>query len=145
MSVETKRREILQMLANGTITAAEAGELLTQIDEQINETNQLSPAPAPAAAQEPEPESEPISTAPDTQDRKPRWFHISVTDGDDAKVLVKLPFKLAEWGIRLGAKLMPWSEMDWDGLLDKVNQLKDETLIEVLDTYDSGHVHIYVS
>jgi hypothetical protein len=141
MSLETKRREILQMLANGTITAQEAGDLLTQIDELAVENNQPSPLPIPAQ----EPEAEPESTPSESQDRKPRWFHISVTEENDSRVLVKVPFKLAEWGIRMGARLMPWSDLNWDGLLDEMNHLKDETLLEVLDRYDSGRVHIYVS
>ncbi|MBN1315396.1 MAG: hypothetical protein JXA42_08010 [Anaerolineales bacterium] len=136
MSVETKRREILQMLANGTITAEEAGGLLAQIDDQIAENNHSSGPSEP----------EPVSGPTEYQDPKPRWFHVSVTEGDQLKVLVKIPFKLAEWGIRLGAKLVPESDyVDWDDLLAQINQLKDETLIEVQDKHDSGHVHIYVS
>jgi hypothetical protein len=60
MSAETKRREILQMLAKGSINAKEAGELLEQVvaDKVADEPTASSTSEAPeqpAQSQAPEP------------------------------------------------------------------------------------------
>lgn len=139
MSVETKRREILQMLARGVITAQEAGDMLSQIENNI-----VSAAVEPAAAPEEPVEQEVVEEKPTGY--MPRWLHIKVAEGDRTQVLVKLPFKLAEWGLRLGAKIAPVNEyIDWDELLDQISHMGEETLIDVQDQVSCDHVQIYVS
>ena len=145
MSIETKRREILQMLANGSITAAEAGDLLLQIKADEAETN-VPPAPEPPAP------PEPIAAEPESVARRPgkkaRWLNIRVTDTDSGRdrVSVRIPLSLARFGIRMGARFAPEIEgVDWDEALQELGDGGEQTLIEVNDENDGEHVHIFVS
>lgn len=128
MSVETKRREILQMLAKGSISAAEAGELLSQLK------NESEPAPAVAEAAEP--------------GKKPRWLNVKVTDSATQrnKVSVRIPLSLARIGLRMGAKFAPEVEdVDWDDILSELSAGDVGTIVEVQDEEDGEHVRVYFS
>jgi hypothetical protein len=144
MSIETKRREILQMLANGSITAAEAGDLLLQIkDEEAEAAAAPAPEPGEPVAVEPAPES--VARRPG---KKARWLNIRVTDTDSGRdrVSVRIPLSLARFGIRMGARFAPEIDgLDWDEALQELSGGGEQTLIEVNDENDGEHVHIFVS
>jgi hypothetical protein len=132
MSVETKRREILQMLAKGSISAAEAGELLSQLKNESEA--------APSAPEVVEPVAEP--------GRKARWLNVRVTDAatQRKKVTVKLPLALARIGLRVGAKYAPEiEEVDWEELLAELSDEGLGTIVDVHDEEDGEHVEIYFS
>jgi hypothetical protein len=96
-----ERRRILNMLAEGKISATDADGLLAAMAD---------PKPAP-----PVPEVKP--TAP----KSPRYLRVQVEehDGDKSKVNLRVPFDLIRAGVRLTA-LLP------TGLHDKINKaLKD--------------------
>lgn len=135
MSTETKRREILQMLAKGSISAAEAVELLDQIKEEG------APAPEPPAAPEaPEAPAAPAGT--------PRWLNVRVTDKATSqdKVMVRIPLALARVGLRMGAKFAPEvEELDWDEIISGLTSGGIGTLVEVQDEEDGELVRVYVS
>jgi len=133
MSVETKRREILQMLAKGSISSQEAAELLSQIETDT---------PPPQAIENEGEESE------TTFARKPRWLNVQVSElgsGRD-KVSIKIPLGLARIGLRLGAKFAPEVEdLDWDEMLSQIGAAGDQMLVEVQDKEDGELVRIFVS
>jgi len=147
MSIETKRREILQMLANGSITAEEAGDLLVQLKAEEAEVA-APPPPAPPAPEAVEPiaaEAEPLAKRPG---KKGRWLNIRVTDAESgrARVSVRIPLSLARVGLRMGARFAPEIEgLDWDEALQELSSGGEQTLIEVNDESDGEHVHIFVS
>lgn len=138
MSSETKRREILQMLAKGSISADEASELLGQLK---NEPATVPPAPeAPEPPQVPEPPAAPRG--------KPRWLNVRVTDAATQrdKVSVRIPLSLARVGLRMGAKFAPEIEqIEWDDVLSELSVTDVGTLVEVQDEEDGEHVKIYIS
>jgi hypothetical protein len=143
MSTETKRREILQMLANGSITAAEAGDLLQQLKTE--------PVPAPegqAASEFSEPlpgETEETATE---RGGKARWLNVRVTDSDTGRnrVSVRIPLSLARIGLRMGAKFAPEMEgIDWDEVLQQLSGSGEQTIVEVNDQDDGESVRIYLS
>ena len=132
MSVETKRREILQMLAKGSISAAEASELLSQLKNE--------PESAPAVAEAAELPAEP--------GKKPRWLNVKVTDSATQrnKVSVRIPLSLARIGLRMGAKFAPEVEdVDWDDILSELSAGDVGTIVEVQDEEDGEHVRVYFS
>ena len=138
MSVATKRREILQMLGKGSISAAEAGELLTQLKNE--------PVGAPEMPEAPEmPNAPEMPSEPGT---KPRWLNVKVTDATSQrnKVSVRIPLSLARIGLRMGAKFAPEVEdLDLDEILSALSDGEVGTLVEVHDEEDGEHVKIYFS
>jgi hypothetical protein len=135
MSAETKRREILQMLAKGSISASEAVELLDQIKE--------GQAPAPEA-----PEAPAAPEVPAVPGQTPRWLNVRVTDKATSrdKVMVRIPLALARIGLRMGAKFAPEvEELDWDELITGLTSGGVGTLVEVQDEEDGELVRVYVS
>ena len=138
MSAETKRREILQMLAKGSISAAEAVELLDQISAEG--------APAPPVPGEPAAPAAP--EAPAVPGQKPRWLNVRVTDKATSrdKVMVRIPLALARVGLRMGAKFAPEvEELDWDEIINGLTSGGVGTLVEVQDEEDGELVRVYVS
>ena len=140
MSAETKRREILQMLSQGSITAEEASELLEQTSQEaagatLPESGAISDAPV-----SPEVPAEPGKQA--------RWLHVKVTDAASGrnKVNVRIPLSLARIGLRMGAKFAPELEdLDWSELLSELTAGGTGTIIEVQDEEDGELVQVYVS
>jgi hypothetical protein len=133
MSAETKRREILQMLAKGSISADEASELLGQLKNE----------PAPETSEPPQtPEPPPAPRG------KPRWLNVRVTDAATQrnKVSVRIPLSLARVGLRMGAKFAPEiAKVGWDDVLSELSATDVGTLVEVQDEEDGEHVKIYIS
>ncbi len=138
MSAETKRREILQMLAKGSISASEAVELLDQIKEQG-----ATVPPAPEA-----PEAPAAPEMPAVPGQEPRWLNVRVTDKTTSrdKVMVRIPLALARVGLRMGAKFAPeFEELNWDEIVHGLTSGGVGTLVEVQDEEDGELVRIYVS
>ncbi len=135
MSAETKRREILQMLAQGAISAQEAGQLL----EQVQAEEHASRPPAEVAE----------TAGPAVEPGKPaRWLNVQVKDavGGRNKVSVKIPLSLARMGLRMGAKFAPEiDDMDWDEVLSQLSAGGGQTLVEVMDEEDGEFVRVFVS
>jgi hypothetical protein len=138
MSADTKRREILQMLAKGSINAAEAVELLDQIKGE-----QAPVPPVPEAPEAPVGPEEPAVPG-----QKPRWLNVRVTDKATSrdKVMVRIPLSLARIGLRMGAKFAPEvEELDWDEIITGLTSGGVGTLVEVQDNEDGELVRVYVS
>jgi hypothetical protein len=142
MSTETKRREVLQMLANGSITAEEAGDLLLQIKAED----------AKAVVPEVPAVPEPIQTEPEAVGVKPgktaRWLNVRVTDTESGRdrVSVRIPLSLARIGLRMGAKFAPEMEgINWDEVVNELTGATEQTIVEVNDQDDGELVRIYLS
>jgi hypothetical protein len=99
-----ERRRILNMLAEGKISAADADGLLT------------------AMADTPPPVTEVLPAAP----RSPKYLRVQVEehDGDNSKVNIRVPFNLIRAGIRLTA-LLP------TGLHDPINKALKENGVDI--------------
>ena len=130
------RRQILEMLATGKITADEAEHLISALGQE--------PAPGPAANG-----SEP------TQKPKPKYLRVMVeavdrTDGEDSPTLVniRVPMQLLRSGVRL-ANFIPAQTRDRvnDALKDKgvefdLNQMRPENLEEIIDQLNDLQVDV---
>ncbi len=149
MSAETKRREILQMLAKGSINAREAGELLQEVaaDRPADEPAVHSAPDAPGQpAESKAPPSAPAPVAVRAGD--PRWLNVRVTNSTSGrkKVSVKIPLSLARIGLRVGAKFVPeMDEMEWEHVLSEISSGEVDTIVEVNDEQSGEHVQVFIS
>lgn len=135
------RQEILQLLATGKITAAEAAELLQAIT-----VNNPEPEKVPIKPNAPSnPESIKVANQDETPS-KPRWLHVQVTDlkTGKGKVTVNLPLNLVRSGLNISRKLAPeLNDLTWDDL-SNVFSSEMGTLVDVVDEEDGEQVRIYV-
>ena len=129
MSLSTeKRTEILQLLADGKITADEAAELLSAAPETTTE-------PAPKA----------VETA-ESNGREPRWLHVQVSDLNTgkSKVKVNIPLRMVKFGLGMGRRFAPELDgIDWNDL-SRIMTEEDGVLVDVQDSEDGEHVRIFV-
>ncbi len=135
------RKEILQMLAEGTIDVNRAAELLNAAQEE-------SPEAQAATATPPAPEEALAPEAPAKPKRGGRWLRIHVSDlrTGRSRVRVNVPLGLVRFGLRIGARFT--DELDEDLARDVIAALEegtiDGTLVEVEDEEDNERVHIFV-
>lgn len=125
MTTTEERMQILNMVAEGIISADEGAKLLAALEPEKKR------------------ETRPTATGPST----PRWFRVRVTDLETGKnkVNVNLPLSLVEVGTRMGARFAP--ELEGMAFSDLVEQIKGGAqgkIIEVEDIEDGERVEIYV-
>lgn len=130
MSLSTeKRTEILQLLADGKITADEAAELLSSTPaKSVEEPVQKAVEPA------------------ESNGREPRWLHVQVSDLNTgkSKVKVNIPLRMVKFGLGMGRRFAPELDgIDWNDL-SRVMTEEDGVLVDVQDTEDGEHVRIFV-
>lgn len=135
------RKEVLQMLAEGTIDVNRAAELLSTASEEPAERRSEPPAPpAPEAPAQPE--------APVKPKRGGRWLRIHVSDLSTgrSRVRINVPLGLVRFGLRIGARFT--DELDDELARDVIAALEegaiDGTLVEVENEEDNERVHIFV-
>ena len=124
MASTAERLQILKMIEEGKISAAEGAELLQAI-------NTPSPPPPP-----------PLKGA-----SPPRWLRVRVTDtrNGNQKVNVHIPIGLVNVGMKMGARFSPEMEgMDYQALMDAVQSGQTGKVMDVTDGDDGERVEIFV-
>ena len=132
------RMEILELLSNGKITAAEAANLLSDIPEPA--TAEKAPPPPAAKAPTPTPES----TA--TNGKEPSWFRVRVANLETGKnrVTVNIPIRMMKFGLKIGSRFSPEIEnLDWNELTGMMQDMKAGMLVDVQDEESNEHVQVY--
>ncbi|MFL7839157.1 MAG: SHOCT-like domain-containing protein [Candidatus Promineifilaceae bacterium] len=125
MASAEERMQILRMIEEGKISAAEGADLLRALENADRRTT-----------------SEPLKGS-----SKPRWFRVRVTDIQSGrkKVDVNIPMGLVNVGIKMGAKFAP--EIDgaqYESIMDAVRSGQQGKIIDVFDEEDGEHVEIFV-
>ncbi|MFN2122966.1 MAG: SHOCT-like domain-containing protein [Candidatus Promineifilaceae bacterium] len=125
MASAEERMQILRMIEEGKISAAEGADLLRALESADRRTT-----------------SEPLKGS-----SKPRWFRVRVTDIQSGrkKVDVNIPMGLVNVGIKMGAKFAP--EIDgaqYESIMDAVRSGQQGKIIDVFDEEDGEHVEIFV-
>jgi len=150
MSVD--RSDVLQLLADGKITAVEAAALLSSskpVEEPVDVDLALD---ASKAGEEieidiDEPVQKPVKqTAVSGNGRQPTWFRIRVNDLDTgrSKVSVNIPVKMLNLGLRIGRRFSrELDELDWDEIGGLMNDLEQGMLVEVKDETSHEHVQLF--
>lgn len=148
MATAEERSKILQMVASGTLNAAEAADLLAAEATAVGSTDVEAPAakaPDVAAAM---PEAEKgRSKAVDEAAGQPRWLKIRVGDlkSGRGKVSVNVPLSLMKFGLQVGRGFAPGLEgVDWGALSEALAGSEKGLLVDVQDEEDGEHVRIYV-
>lgn len=126
------RRQILEMLAAGKITAAEAERLLAALEQE--------PPPASSAnGSEPRPKT------------KPKYVRVVVDDngkGAGPKVNIRVPMQLLRSGVKLAALIPKAAQghvneaLHEHGVQLDLSQIKPENLEELVDQLDELTVDV---
>ncbi|MGC9334049.1 MAG: SHOCT-like domain-containing protein [Anaerolineae bacterium] len=127
MATTEERMQILNMVAEGKISAEEGAKLLSALEPERKKKE-----PPPSAVSGP-------SAA--------RWFRVRVTDLETGKnkVNVNLPMSLVDVGTRMGARFAPELEdFDFDAIIEQVKSGAQGKIIEVEDSEGGERVEIYV-
>ena len=140
------RMEILELLSNGKITAAEAADLLSD----IGQPEAPAAAPPPPAAKAPEPPkaaSAPVAPTNGDSSKEPSWFRVRVANLETGKnrVTVNIPVKMMKFGLKIGSRFSPEIEnLDWNELTGMMQEMKTGMLVDVQDEDSNEHVQVYL-
>jgi hypothetical protein len=128
-----QRRQILQMLAEGKITADEAERLIDALERE-------QPESPPGAAPRPKP--------------RPKYLRVLVSWEDDlggdgpGRVNVRVPLQLLRAGVRLTSLIPPQAltkvnaELDKSGVPIDLTQLKPQHIEELIEQLDDLTVDV---
>jgi hypothetical protein len=125
MATPEERIQILKMIEEGKITAAEGAELLRALDRNQNN-----------------PKTEPLRGA-----SSPRWFRVRVTDTRSGrnKVNVNIPMGLVNVGIKMGARFAPEMESaDYERIMHAIRSGQQGKILDITDEVDGERVEIFV-
>lgn len=126
MATTEERMQILNMVAEGKISAEEGAKLLAALEPERKRREPAAPMSEPSA---------------------PRWFRVRVTDLETgrSKVNVNLPMSLVDVGTRMGARFAPELEsMDLSEIIEQIKSGAQGKIVEVEDAEDGERVEIYV-
>ena len=125
MATTEERLQILKMIEDGKISAADGADLLRAQDQDSR---------GPAA--------EPLKGA-----SSPRWFRVRVTDTVSGrhKVNVNIPMGLVNVGIKMGARFAPEVEgVNYNELMEAIRSGQQGKILDVTDEEDGERVEIFV-
>lgn len=125
MATTEERLQILKMIEEGKISAADGADLLRALDQDSR-----SPA------------VEPLKGA-----SSPRWFRVRVTDTASGrhKVNVNIPMGLVNVGIKMGARFAPEVEgVDYNELMEAIRSGQQGKILDVTDDEGGERVEIFV-
>jgi hypothetical protein len=125
MATTEERMQILKMIEEGKISAAEGAELLKALDRN----------------------SSPKSIEPIKGASAPRWFRVRITDLTTGrnKVNVNIPMGLVNVGIKMGARFAPNIEgFDFEDLAQAIRSGVHGKVVDVTNDEESERVEIFV-
>ncbi len=125
MSTADERLKILNMIAEGKITAEEGSRLLSALHSAENRTATAEAVPSDPA----------------------RTLRVRVTDGPTGKtkVSINIPLSLLNVAVRIGARFAPDLEgLDFAEVVDMINQGARGKIVDVTDEDDDERVEIFV-
>ena len=126
MATTEERLQILTMIEEGKISAAEGAELLRALETKGERGPALEPMKGTS---------------------NPRWFRVRVTDVQSGrnKVNVNIPMGLVNVGIKMGARFAPQIEgKELNTIMDAVRSGQLGKIVDIVDTDDGERVEIFV-
>jgi hypothetical protein len=127
MSTSEERLKILNMIAEGKITAEEGAKLLNALSRSKSKQR-----------------------TKDTQGMEgaePRFLRVRVTDTRSGKVIVNvnLPISLVDVGMRMGARFVPdIEEIDFEDLREGIKHGMRGKIVDVQDDDTGEHVEVFL-
>lgn len=138
--MSTSRKEILELLAKGKITANEAAELLSNAA-----TPEAEAATTPTAVAVPAAPAEPAQIK--KSGNKPSWLHVRVKDLSSGKnkVSVNVPLGMVKFGLKIGGRFTPeLNGLDWDEINGMMEEMESGLLVDVQDEEGGEHVQVFI-
>jgi hypothetical protein len=126
MATTEERLQILKMIEEGKISAAEGAELLRALDTKGDKSQSQEPLKGASA---------------------PRWFRVRVTDVNTGrnKVNINIPMGLVNVGIKMGARFAPEIEGgQLENILEAVRSGQQGKVMDITDDEDGERVEIFV-
>lgn len=122
MATNEERMKILKMIDEDKITAEEGAKLLAALNQQHKSTRRKSIRETSGAS----------------------WLRVRVTDmvTGKAKATVNLPIGLVDAGLNIASQYAPGVE--FDELVEAINQGAAGKIIDVMDEEDGEHVEIFI-
>ncbi len=124
MATTEERMQILNMVAEGKISAVDGAKLLAALEVEKKDVRVVAHGTSPA-----------------------KWFRVRVTDLESGKnkVSVNLPMSLVDVGTRMGARFAPELEdLDFTDIIEQIKSGAHGKIIEVEDAEGGERVEIYV-
>jgi len=142
------RKDILDLLAKGKISADEAADMLSELTAP-------TPPPAPEPPAAPEAPAKMAAPMPDVpkppkapiQNGKKKWFRIRIRDLESGKnkVSVNIPMGMLNVGFKIANRFAPELDgMDWNELQEMMVHAESGLLVDVQDEDSRDHVQIYI-
>lgn len=125
----TERQQILEMLASGKITVAEAEKLLSAIGDAATVGSATESVTAAGKG-------------------KARFLRVAVSEGGTEKVNVRIPLQLVRAGVKLGSLIPENVQAKIDeslrekGMQFNIGDLKPETIEELIDGLSEFEVNV---
>jgi hypothetical protein len=134
------RKDILDLLAKGKISADEAADMLSAVT-----------IPDPPAAPE-SPKAPPMPDLPDpppmpVKNGKKNWFRVRIRDLETGKnkVSVNIPMGMLNVGFKIANRFAPELEgLNWRELQEMMVDAEAGLLVDVQDEDSKDHVQIYI-
>jgi hypothetical protein len=126
-----ERLKVLKMVQEGKISAEDAIELLSILEE--------------GRRRPPMPPTPP--TPPGMSKRDNRWLRVRVTDTSTGKtrVNVRLPIGMVSAGVKMGMRFAPNVEgVDPEQLMDFIQSGEIGQIVDVYNDEDGEHVEVYI-
>jgi hypothetical protein len=135
-----RKKEVLELLQNGKITADEAAAMLSDASNDPSDVSEETDVVLEEAM--------PVAGGvPGTKANHPSTFHVRVRDLDTGqnKVTVNIPLRMLKFGLKLGGRFAP----ELDGLdLNELNEMmtgfESGVLVEVQNEESNEHVQVYI-
>lgn len=122
-----QRKDILDMLAEGKITADEAEQLIAALER----------------------DQSPVAAVTDARPKnRPKYLRVLVEGGVDGRVNIRVPLQLLRAGVRLAALIPPQAlgqvnlQLSKSGVPLDLTQLKPEQLEELVEHLDDVNVEV---
>jgi len=123
-----ERLKVLKMVQEGKISAEDAVELLSILEEG----RRRPPVPP---------------MPPGVVKRDNRWLRVRVTDTNTGKtrVNVRLPISMVNAGVKMGMRFAPNIEgVDVEQLMDVIQSGELGQIVDVYDEEDGEHVEVFI-
>ncbi len=136
----TSKKEILDKLAAGEISATEAAKLLNQPEETAVPSKVTKIVERSSSQEDPTPETT-------REDDDPAWFRVRVADKKTGKnkVSVNIPLRVLRLGLKIGGRFAPeLQDLDWNELNSLMQDLQSGLLVEVEDEESNEHVQVFI-
>jgi hypothetical protein len=137
---DNRRREILDMIASGKISAEEASRMLSGLEVGKSDPDQ------PIQVKMLKEQEYEVPKTVSKEGGSPRWFHVHVSDLNTgkSKVKVNIPMGLVRVGLAIGSRFAPEvAGLDLDELSGLITTNKG-LLVDVQDDEDGERVQIFI-